>query len=143
MFSAGTKQVVLITGPLGAGKAGLLEMLTQLGYVTLDVDGTIRRLTSPGSAGHAQIVASFGDQALDANGQINWLGLLSAARTDTWAGHDLLGIIRPVLRDAIEAEIRRSADDVVFIAATDPKAYGLREFADQCWALAAPPQLRI
>jgi len=142
MHSANTKQVVLITGPIGAGKAALLRMLSQAGYAAIDIDASIRQVTSPGSTGAAQIVAQFGLGSLGVDGSIDWSTLLNAARGHGQVGRDLLGVIRPLLRAQLEEDIRRADGNLVFIAATDPDVFGLRDFADQCWTITADPGVR-
>lgn len=63
--------VVALTGGIAAGKSAVSRRFEGLGIHVYDADIAAREVIAPGSAGLAAIVAHFGTDVLDANGQLN------------------------------------------------------------------------
>ncbi|MEW5838573.1 MAG: dephospho-CoA kinase [Pseudomonadota bacterium] len=67
--------VVGLTGGIASGKSTVAELFAQLGAPVIDTDLIARKLVQPGQAALDEIVAKFGTQALQQDGQLNraWL----------------------------------------------------------------------
>lgn len=60
-----------LTGGIAAGKSTVAARLAELGAYVIDYDVLAREVVKPGSEGLQAIVQAFGEQALDASGQLN------------------------------------------------------------------------
>lgn len=63
--------VVALTGGIASGKSAVSKRFEALGIRVYDADIAAREVIAPGSEGLAQIVAHFGPQVLDHQGQLD------------------------------------------------------------------------
>ena len=63
--------LVGLTGGIGSGKSTVSRMFCDLGCLIIDADLLAREVVEPGEPAYAKIVAEFGTQVLDAEGQID------------------------------------------------------------------------
>ena len=63
--------LVGLTGGIGTGKSTVSRMFRDLGCLIIDADLLAREVVEPGEPAYAKIVAEFGKQVLDADGQID------------------------------------------------------------------------
>lgn len=63
--------LVGLTGGIGSGKSTVSRMFRDLGCLIIDADLLAREVVEPGEPAYAKIVAEFGKQVLDAEGQID------------------------------------------------------------------------
>ena len=54
------KRVILITGPVGSGRASALRRLAGSGHAVIDAEELAHQVMRPGQPGHAQILQHFG-----------------------------------------------------------------------------------
>ncbi|HEY5984013.1 MAG TPA: dephospho-CoA kinase [Anaerolineales bacterium] len=136
-------KVILICGPLGSGKSAALQIVGELGYETAAISELVHAALQPGGKGYDEILARFGPQMLQANGQIDPVKLNRAARSDAGAGAAFRAIIAPLVRLQLEEFVRASRSSAVFVATSSPEAYALEELADQVWVLCINDEARI
>ena len=63
--------LVGLTGGIGSGKSAVSRMFRDLGCLIIDADLLAREVVEPGERAYAKIVAEFGKQVLDADGQVD------------------------------------------------------------------------
>ncbi|MBX6371475.1 MAG: dephospho-CoA kinase [Acidothermus sp.] len=136
--------VVGLTGGIGAGKSTVLEILSELGALTIDSDEVAREVVEPGGPGYSQILAEFGPGVVGADGRIDRKALASRVFTDERARRRLEGIVHPLVR----AEIRRRVADaptnaIVVNAVPLLVEAGLVGEYDRILVVEAPLELRI
>jgi dephospho-CoA kinase len=97
-----------LTGGIGSGKSSVAARLAELGAVVIDSDRLAREVVEPGTGGHAEVVARFGDEILAPDGAIDRAALAARIFNDPAARKDLEAVIHPRVR-ARTAEIAQSA----------------------------------
>jgi dephospho-CoA kinase len=110
-----------LTGGLGSGKSTVAAMLRELGAQVIEADALGREVMEPGHEVYDQIVARFGHEVVNPDGQLNRARLADLAFRH---GHlqELNAIVHPPV---IEAQ-RRWMDEVF---ARDPAAVAVLESA--------------
>jgi dephospho-CoA kinase len=100
--------LVGLTGGIGSGKSMGSRMFRDLGCLIIDADLLAREVVEPGEPAHAKIVAEFGKQVLDAEGQIDRKKLGALVFGDPAKRKRLEGFTHPEIRQrqaAILAEL--------------------------------------
>lgn len=95
------KLVVGLTGGIASGKSAVGEAFQQLGTPVLDADQVSRAVVLPGSTGLEKIVAHFGAQMLDEQGQLNRPHMRKTVFSDASARLELERILHPLIRQNI------------------------------------------
>jgi dephospho-CoA kinase len=143
VFTASTKKIILLTGPLGSGKSAALRRLAELGHAAVDADELAHSVLRGGGSGYQQIIDRFGSQILDQDGEIDRLLLHRAARSSPRASAEIRSILFPLVRRELETFVAAATQPFVFIKTHDPEAYQARGLADQVWILSADREDRI
>lgn len=109
--------LVGLTGGLGSGKSTVARMLASRGAIVLDADELARQAVAPGTPGHTEVVARFGEQVVAPDGSIDRPALADVVFADDAARADLEAIVHPVVRERIAEAVARHADtdDVVVV----------------------------
>ena len=97
-----------LTGGIGSGKSMVSRMFRDLGCLIIDADLLAREVVEPGEPAYAKIVAEFGKQVLDADGQIDRKTLGALVFGDEAKRKRLEGFTHPEIRQrqaAILAEL--------------------------------------
>lgn len=94
-----------LTGGVASGKTTVASLFSARGVVVLDTDRIARDVVEPGSDGLATVVEAFGEQMLDAAGNLDRTALRSVIFSDPDARVRLEAIIHPLIR----AELARRA----------------------------------
>lgn len=92
------KYVIGLTGNIACGKSTVLQQLAQRGAFVIDADAVTRQLQQPGQAVLAEIVAVFGPQILQPDGQLNRKALGDIVFRDATQLRRLEGIVHPAVR---------------------------------------------
>jgi dephospho-CoA kinase len=112
-----------LTGGLGSGKSTVAAMLRGFGAHVIEADEMGRKLMEPGQAVYAEIVRTFGDSVVDADGRLNRARLAEMAFS---GGHgekgrldELNAIVHPAViaaqREWMNAVFARDADAVAIV----------------------------
>ncbi len=104
--------LVGLTGGIGSGKSTVSAMLAARGAVIVDADAITRDVQQPGSPVVQAIAERFGEEAVDADGNLNRAKVAEIVFVDAEALTALNGIVHP----AVGKEINRRVDS---LAATD------------------------
>jgi dephospho-CoA kinase len=104
-----------LTGGIGSGKSTVARRLVARGAVLVDSDALAREVVAPGSDGLAEVVATFGDEILDAAGALDRPALAAVVFGDPAARERLNAIVHPRVRARSDALIAAAAADAVVV----------------------------
>jgi len=109
--------LVGLTGGIGSGKSTVSAMLAAHGAEIIDADAVTRDVQQPGSAVLAAIAERFGDDVLDADGNLIRAKLAEIVFPDPQAVKDLNAIVHPAVGAEISRRFRSfaSTDKVVVL----------------------------
>lgn len=98
-----------LTGGIGSGKSTVAQILAEAGAAIIDADAISRSLTSSDGLAMPSIEATFGSQALDAQGALDRAFMRELIFQDPSAKQRLEAIIHPLVgtlteRQALQAE---------------------------------------
>ena len=105
-----------LTGGIGSGKTAASDHFARLGAEVIDTDLLSRELVEPGQAALNEIVDSFGDQVLTADGHLDRARLGELVFGNPEARQQLEAILHPRIREAMLLRAEQSrAPYVVFV----------------------------
>lgn len=99
----GSSLLVGLTGGIASGKSTVSERLAEHGAVVIDADLLARQALEPGSEGLAEVVKTFGEDLLDADGGLDRPALGAIVFNDAHAREKLNAIVHPRVREAAAA----------------------------------------
>jgi dephospho-CoA kinase len=100
-----------LTGGIGSGKTTVARRLVERGALLVDSDVLAREAVGPGTDGLAEIVHTFGDGVLDADGALDRAALAGIVFGDAEARGRLNAIVHP--------RVRRRSDELIAAAPAD------------------------
>lgn len=107
-----------LTGGIGSGKSAVSARLATLGATIIDADALAREVVAPGTEGLAEIVATFGDGVLAADGTLDRPGLGRLVFGDEEKLKQLNAITHPrvgrLMMDAVKAAEERGDAAIVY-----------------------------
>ena len=135
-----------LTGNIAAGKSSVADVWRGLGATVIDADELARRAVDPGTPAHAAIAAEWGDEVVDAGGELDRAALRRIVFSDPDARERLEQIVHPAvaeLREALYREAERRGDRV--IVADIPLLFevGLVDEFDVVVLVDAPEETRL
>lgn len=95
-----------LTGGIGSGKSAAADAFAELGIETVDADHAARWVVEPGRPALEHIVDRFGDDVLQADGQLNRAALREHIFAEPEQRQWLEGLLHPLIR----AEIKQFLD---------------------------------
>src|SRR5487761_2671936 len=134
---------VALTGGVAAGKSAVARLFAALGVPVLDADAAARAVVQPGQPALAEIAATFGPEAIAADGSLDRRWMRQRVFADVGQRRRLEAIVHPRVRAWAEArldEVRASYAllDIPLLAETWP-AYA---WVDRVLLVDAPQALR-
>lgn len=96
-----------LSGGIGSGKSTVAKMLADLGAVVIDADAIAKEVLEPGQTGYQNVVTHFGNDVVDASGNIDRKKLAKLVFNDESQLACLEGIVHPAVIARV-AEIRNS-----------------------------------
>ena len=88
-----------LTGGIGSGKSEACREFARLGVTVIDTDLIARELVRPGQQALAEIVAHFGAEMLDENGNLDRTRLRKTVFSDPDLRRQLEAILHPRIRE--------------------------------------------
>lgn len=98
-------KVLGLTGGIASGKSTVAKLLKAAGLPVIDADAVARAVVAPGTPGLAALVAAFGEQILQADGQLNRRRLGRLVFKDPAARQRLNAITHPLIRQQFQADL--------------------------------------
>ncbi|AMX82648.1 dephospho-CoA kinase [Geobacillus subterraneus] len=106
-----------LTGGIASGKSTVSAMMRELGLPVIDADEAARAVVEPGEEAYRQIVAVFGPDVLQENGEIDRAKLGAIVFNNEQERKKLNAIVHPAVRRKMLAEkeklVRSGAKTVV------------------------------
>lgn len=90
--------LIALTGGIASGKTAAAELFAQLGVPVLDTDQIARDVVAPGMPALGQLVAEFGPEILDAQGQLDRSRMRERVFNDPAQRRKLEAITHPAIR---------------------------------------------
>ncbi|MES9850865.1 MAG: dephospho-CoA kinase [Candidatus Thiodiazotropha sp. L084R] len=98
---------VALTGGIGSGKSAVSSHLESLGVPVIDADLLAHKMVTPGSPALQEIKKVFGDNLVDAEGQLNRSALREIIFRDSSQRKRLEMILHPPIREAMESWLKQ------------------------------------
>lgn len=139
-----TARVIGLTGPMGAGKSTVAQMLRELGAKVIDADAIVHQEQSRGTVGYSAIVQRFGTKVLGEDKEIDRAKLAEEVFADPRKLAELERIIHPrVVARVLEARSMLRDGDVLVVEAIKLLESAIRGIFDQVWVVVAPREATI
>jgi dephospho-CoA kinase len=138
--------IIGITGPTGAGKTTVLNVLKEFGTVILDCDAVYHELTESCVSMRQELAERYGTEIFDENGQLLRKTLGSIVFGDEQALADLNEITHRFVYQAVEDAIAKAAQEGRPAVAIDAIALlesGLGTLCHATVAVTADDELRV
>jgi dephospho-CoA kinase len=98
--------VVGLTGGIGSGKTTVANLFAELGVPIIDTDLIARQLVEPGKPALADIVRQFGDEILQADGELDRSRLADISFRDKALRLRLEAILHPAIRQEMLRQLK-------------------------------------
>lgn len=134
-----------LTGNIASGKSTVTRQLASLGATIIDADVLARAAIAPGTPGFDEVVETFGEGFVDANGAIDRAALRQRVFHDAQAREALNAIVHPAvrrLRDAEYAAAVSRGDRIIISDVPLLFEVGLDQAFDGIILVDAPPSVR-
>ncbi|MBA5688394.1 dephospho-CoA kinase [Rugamonas apoptosis] len=115
-MGAAPRFTVGLTGGIGSGKSTVADLFAARGVSVVDTDQIAHRLTAPGGAAMADIVAQFGPEYADAAGALDRARMRQLVFADAGAKARLEAILHPRIRAETEAATAAASGCYVMLA---------------------------
>ena len=141
--------IIGLTGNIACGKSTVVAELQRLGAYVIDADQVTRLLQQPGHTVYASIVATFGQQILQPDGQINRRTLGEIVFSDVTKLRTLEALIHPAVHQHIRqwlAELPAGTPQHPVVAVIDAIKLiesGWPAICNAVWVVTAPRDIQI
>ncbi len=98
--------VIGLTGGIGSGKTTVANFFAEWGIAIIDADVIAREVTEPGSKGYDAVVAHFGEDILNASGELDRKKLRHIIFKHPEAKAWLENTLHPLILNAMREQIR-------------------------------------
>ncbi len=132
-----------LTGGIASGKSTVREMLAALGCHTIDADKLVAELYEPGRAGHAALVATYGEQILREDRTIDRAKLANIAFSDPSEAKKLNALIHPIVIAETEARLAKIEQGIAVVEATLMIESGGRNRYDKLVIVDVDPEVQV
>lgn len=131
------RYVIGLTGNIATGKSVVRKMLQHSGAYTIDADQLAHQAMMPGAPAYKPIVATFGQFIVGADKRINRQMLGQMVFGNPEAMKKLEAITHPIIRQAVDALVKRSKQRVIVIEAIKLLDGDLKDWVDSVWVVNA------
>lgn len=108
--------VVGLTGGIGSGKSLVSQYFSELGVPIIDADVIVHQLMQPGRVEFDALVQCFGQEILDASGNIDRRAMRKRVFQDLAQLKKLEAIIHPAVRKEISQQIQKLSADYCIVS---------------------------
>ncbi len=140
-------RIICLTGGLASGKSTATQFLAEQGAYIIDADKAGHRVYEPGTRAYREVIATFGDDLIDDDLQIDRKILGSKVFGNQDALEKLTDIVWPEIRRLVEADIAeiRSTDPegIVVLEAAVLFEAGWQDIGDATWVIVVDREVAI
>ncbi|MCY4531391.1 MAG: dephospho-CoA kinase [Gammaproteobacteria bacterium] len=140
-------RIICLTGGLASGKSTATQFLAEQGAYIIDADKAGHRVYEPGARAYREVIATFGDDLIDDDHQIDRKILGSKVFGNQDALEKLTDIVWPEIRRLVEADIAeiRSTDPegIVVLEAAVLFEAGWQDIGDETWVIVVDREVAI
>ena len=140
-------RIICLTGGLASGKSTATQFLAEQGAYIIDADKAGHRVYEPGTRAYHEVIATFGDDLIDDDHQIDRKILGSKVFGNQDALEKLTDIVWPEIRRLVEADIAeiRSTDPegIVVLEAAVLFEAGWQDIGDETWVIVVDREVAI
>ncbi|MBE5664550.1 dephospho-CoA kinase [Staphylococcus sp. SS35] len=130
-------KVIGLTGGIASGKSTVSELLTVFGFKVVDADKAARKAVEKESKGLAQVRETFGEEAIDENGEMDrrYMGDLIFNQPEKRL--ELNAIVHPIVREIMEDEKNEYLNQGFNVIMDIPLLYEneLENTVDEVWVV--------
>ncbi len=135
--------VIGLTGGIGSGKSEVSRMLRELGAEIIDADRVGHEAYLPNTETYDKLVTEFGEEILQANGEIDRKRLGARIFAEPEARERLNAIVHPRMYAMTEERIQRLREQGATVVVLDAAILieaGWDSLVDEVWVVAAPEE---
>ena len=140
-------RIICLTGGLASGKSTATQFLAEQGAYIIDADKAGHRVYEPGNRAYREVIATFGDDLIDDDHQIDRKILGSKVFGNQDALEKLTDIVWPEIRGLVAADIAeiRSTDPegIVVLEAAVLFEAGWQDIGDETWVIVVDREVAI
>ena len=139
-----TKPWILgLTGGIGSGKSAVAQHFIDLGVHLVDADHAARWVVEPGKPALAKIVEHFGDEVLQADGQLNRSALRTQIFADAAERRWLETLLHPLIGQEISQYLARAESPYAILVSPLLVESGQHKLTQRILVVDAPEQLQV
>jgi dephospho-CoA kinase len=116
MAAAGPLFAIGLTGGVASGKSAVAALFAKRGITVVDADVAAREVVAPGQPALAEIAGEFGDDVLQADGQLDRAALRRHVFGDDGARRRLEAILHPRIRVMLRDDAQRATGPYGIVA---------------------------
>lgn len=143
--------VIGLTGGIGTGKSEVSRLLGELGAEVIEADKVAHEAYEPGTPGWREVVETFGEDVLDADGRIDRKALGGIVFDDEQARERLNAIVHPIVRRLLEERIaklehegtRVAVIEVPLLVEAIKQQSRWTRMLDEIWVVTAPEEQAV
>ena len=138
--------IIALTGGIACGKSTVAGMLAEMGASVIDADQISRSLTAPGGKALPMVREAFGEKVFFPDGTLDRAALSSMVFADRESIARLNGIIHPLVKLEMDAQLdrcRKSGEQVVVLDVPLLFEAGMQHMGDVVACVAAPQEIQI
>ncbi|MES2871900.1 MAG: dephospho-CoA kinase [Pseudomonadota bacterium] len=132
-----------LTGGIGSGKSAAAEHFATLGVHVVDADHAARWVVEPGRPALAKIAEHFGNNVLQADGQLNRAALRSLIFSDPEQRRWLETLLHPLIREEIALNLTQAQSPYAILVSPLLIESGQHMTTQRVLVIDAPQALQI
>lgn len=138
-------KVIGLTGGIASGKSTVSELLTAHGFKIVDADIASRKAVEKGSEGLEQVRSTFGEEAIDEDGNMNREYVGDIIFNYPEKRLELNEIVHPIVRTIMEQEKEAFLKDGYNVIMDIPLLYEneLQDTVDEVWLVYTSESIQI
>lgn len=138
MFSIG------LTGGIGSGKSKVADWLAEWGATVIDTDRIAHELTAPGGAAIEPLRASFGSEAIGADGALDRDWMRARVFADPAARRRLEAVLHPMIDRSVRDQAARAQGRyLVFVVPLLVESGRWRDRVDRVCVVDCDPETQV